>query len=313
MVTHGSLREGDLVAIVSPASFPTPEHVDDMVDELESWGLRVRLGHHALANYGPMAGTDADRLADLNQALADNDVRAIFASRGGMGSYRIADGLDLKALRADPKPIIGFSDITNLLMAWTSAGVPSIHGCIGRHRGADDIRRFLLSGQTVTIEADPNGLTAPVRVAGTAQGTLLGGNLREVAGLVGVGLPSLDGAILFLEDLRHIGIGQIDRNLTQLLRSGALDRIGGIALGLFDGFDDYIDREWHLLDVLRDRLEALDVPVLGGIKTGHGGTDEEGHPEQRSLYFGSVATLDATNGTLRVGPCAAGSNDSPSS
>ncbi len=303
-VRSPQLSEGDLVAIVSPASYPTADHVTHMVDELEEWGLRVVVGDHVLTGHGPLAGDDSQRLDDLNRAIRNPEVRAILASRGGMGSYRITDHIDTDALRADPKPMVGFSDITNLSIAWwAKAGVPSIHGCIGHHIGADDVRHMLMDSAAITVTADPTGLTAPIRVKGLATGPLVGGNLRELAGTIGAGLPQLNGAILFLEDLRHIGIGQIDRNLTQLIRSRTLDNVAGIALGLFDGFEDYIDRNWHLLDVLDDRLTTLGVPVLGGIKAGHGGTDANGNPEQRSLCIGAPATLNTETATLAMSPC----------
>lgn len=275
-----------------------------MVEELESWGLEVEVGAHTLAEHGWMAGSDEARRDDLNKALRDPSIRAVFASRGGAGSYRIADRVDIEAVRNDPKPLVGFSDITNLhLRMWAGASATSIHGCIGRNQAADDVRRLIMEGAQLTVEADLDVLTSPLRVGGAANGPLLGGNLREVAGMVGAGLPDLAGAILFLEDLRHVGLGQVDRNLTQLLRSGAMNEVAGIVLGLFDGFEVYEDRGWHLLDVLGDRLLNLGVPVLGGIKAGHGGTNERGEPDQRSLCLGATASLDATAGTLSTGPC----------
>ena len=138
---------------------------------------------------------------------------------------------------------------------------------------------------------------------GRATGPLIGGNLREVAGAIGAGLPDLRGAIVFLEDFRQIGLGQVDRQLTHLRRAGSLDGIAGVALGLFTGFDDYEDRGWDLHDVLADRLGDLGVPVLGGLPAGHGGVGADGGPDQVALALGATATLDTEAGTLTVGPC----------
>lgn len=298
------LHPGDLVAVLSPASYPTQEHLDETINELESWGLRVRVGTHAMRQHGYMAGTDAQRLDDLNAALRDPEVRAIFASRGGAGAYRISHRIDVDAARRDPKPIIGFSDITNVHMSlWSQTGLVTIHGCVGRNQVADDVQALLTSPQGLTLSASPEVYSSAVTVGGSATGTLVGGNLRELAGWVGCGLPDLTAKILFLEDLRHIGIGQIDRNLTQLRRSGALNGIAGIALGLFMGFEDYVDRGWTLLDVLADQLTDLGVPVLGGIQAGHGGVNERGEPDQRAIVLGADATLDATAGTLQMDGC----------
>ena len=160
-----------------------------------------------------------------------------------------------------------------------------------------------MTTEPLTVERDPSAHSAGIGVPGTARGPLVGGNLREVAGSIGVRLPSLRGAILFLEDRRTIGLGQVDRQLTHLLRSGALDEVAGVALGLFTEFDGYEDRGWELLDVLHDRLGGLGVPVLGGLELGHGGVGADGGPDQAAVTLGPVATLDADAGTLTVGPC----------
>jgi muramoyltetrapeptide carboxypeptidase len=306
---HGILRApivrpGDRVRLLSPASFPTVEWVDESVAILESWGLKVEVGDHAHDRHGYMAGPDQARLDDLNDAFRDPGVRAIITTVGGAGSYRIADELDFDAVRADPKPVVGFSDITCLHLAlWRHCRLANIHGCLAGARATASVRRLLMTTQSLTVRRDPDALSAAVEVPGHATGLLIGGNLREVAGSVGVRLPSLDGAILFLEDFRTIGLGQVDRQLTQLIRSGVLDGVRGVALGLFTGFDGYIDRGWGLLDVLRDRLGQLGVPVLGGLMAGHGGVGVDGGPDQDAVAIGATAVLDTAAGTLTVGPC----------
>jgi muramoyltetrapeptide carboxypeptidase len=160
-----------------------------------------------------------------------------------------------------------------------------------------------MTTRPLTVRRDPDALSAAVDVPGHATGLLIGGNLREVVGSVGVRLPNLDGAILFLEEFRTIGLGQIDRQLTQLIRSGALDGVRGIALGLISGFGGYTDRGWDVLDVLHDRLGPLGVPVLGGLMAGHGGVGADGGPDQDAVAIGATAVLDTAAGTLTVGPC----------
>ena len=120
-----------------------------------------------------------------------------------------------------------------------------------------------------------------------------------VATSVGAGLPSLDGAILLLETERPpgLGLGFVDRQVTQLLRSGALDGLRGIALGRFPGYEGYTDRGWTLLDVLADRFGGLGVPVLGGLDVGHG-------DDPHATLLGTKAHLDADAGTLTVEPAA---------
>jgi muramoyltetrapeptide carboxypeptidase len=289
------LREGDLVRLVSPASWPEQGWLDESIAILEGWGLRVDVGRHAMDRHGFCAGTDEDRLADLDEAFRDPDVRAIVATRGGAGAYRIADRLDLDAVRADPKPVVGFSDITHIHLAlWHHARVPSIHGCLAGPMAQATLRRLLMTTDPLVVARRPDAVSARVGAPGRAAGPLVGGNLTAVATSVGARLPLLEGAIVLLEDLRHKGLGFVDRLLTQLLVSGSLDGVAGVVLGSFEGFGDVIDRGWAIADVLDDRLGHLGVPVLGGIDAGHDLVD------QVSLPLGAIAEIDTEAGTLTV-------------
>lgn len=292
--------------MVSPASWPDQQWLDESVAILEGWGLVVELGAHATDRRGYMAGRDEDRLADLDDAFRDPGVRAIVTTRGGAGAYRIADGIDFAAVRRDPKPLVGFSDISFLqLPLLRHAGLVSIHGCLAGERATASVRHLLTRAEPRTVRRDPAATSAAIEVAGRATGPLIGGNLTAVAGSVGAGLPSLDGAILLIEAPRTpgLGLGLIDRQLTQLRRSGALNGIVGVALGLVSGFDGHVDRGWTVLDVLQDRLATLGVPVLGGLMVGHGGVGTDGAPDQDAVPIGATATLDTATGTLTVGPC----------
>ncbi|ANZ37045.1 LD-carboxypeptidase [Lentzea guizhouensis] len=290
------LQPGDRVRLVSPASYPSADLLAESVRTLESWGLVVEIAPHAMDRHGYMAGHDADRLADLNDAYRDPGVRAVIATLGGAGAYRIADGIDFAAVRADPKPLVGFSDITNLHLAvWRECRVTGVHGCLAGDRSAASTRALLMESEPVELHRDRHALTAAVEVPGKAVGHLVGGHLGTIAWSVGAGLPSLAGAILLLEEPRAVGLGQVDRHLTQLMRSGSLRGLRGVALGRFTGFEDYVDRDWTVVDVLRDRLSALGVPVLGGIDAGHG-------DNPLSIPLGPLAELDTEVGTLEVGP-----------
>ncbi|MDX8144053.1 LD-carboxypeptidase [Lentzea sp. BCCO 10_0061] len=287
---------GDRVRLVSPASYPSEDELAESVRTLESWGLVVEVGEHALDRHGYLAGRDSDRLADLDDAYRDPGVRVVIATRGGAGAYRIAHELDFDAVRADPKPLAGFSDITSLHLAlWRHCRIAGIHGFLAGARSAASTRSLLMETEPAVLRRDQEALTAAVQVGGVATGNLVGGHLGTLAWSVGAGLPELDGAILFLEAPRAVGLGHVDRQLTQLIRSGSLRGLRGVALGRFPGFEDYTDRDWTVLDVLRDRLEPLGVPVIGGIDVGHGD-----HP--LSIALGPMAELDADSGTLTVGP-----------
>jgi muramoyltetrapeptide carboxypeptidase len=296
---------GDKVRLLSPATYPEPEWIEESVRILEGWGLIAEVGEHALARWGYMAGRDSGRLADLNEAFRDPAVRAVITTRGGAGAYRIADDIDFDAVRADPKPVVGFSDITYLHLAlWQHCRVPGIHGCLAGATAISTARQLLMTTDPLVLKRDTAAVSAAIRVGGQARGQLIGGNLTAVATSVGVRLPDLKGAILFLEAHREIGLGLVDRQLTQLVRSKVLDGVAGIALGSFHGFGSLEDRGWTILDVLHDRLGSLGVPVLGGLFCGHDLTGADGGPDQSAIPIGTMAALDADQGSLTLEPCA---------
>src|SRR3954454_23143707 len=218
------LREGDLIALVAPSGWVRPERVAAQVEVLESWGLRARVGAHALHRHTVLAGTDAERLADLNDALRDDEVRGIWCLRGGYGAQRIADGLDFAAAHADPKLVVGFSDVTAIHLAlWSAAALPTVHGPTASYAdpGAGTpteqaVRRVLTTADPVVVLASEAEETFPVRAPGRAEGVLLGGNLTLLATSAGTGhRPDLRGAILLIEDVTDEPY-RIDRYLVQL-------------------------------------------------------------------------------------------------
>jgi len=296
------LHPGDRVRLVSPASTPTREGVDHCIKIMRSWGLEPEIGRHAFDEYGYLAGTDRDRLADVNDAIRDPDVRAIFATRGGKGAYRIAGELDFAAMRQNPKLYIGFSENTIIELAlWKQCRTTSIHGGIVswnvETQAADNIeklRRMIMTTEPTTLTAHNDEPTAALTTSGQATGFLMGGNQDMVATAAGWTLPSLDGAILLLEDVDK-RLGFIDRQLTMLKNAGCLQGIQGVAVGRYYlcGADASTQGDWTAIDVLRDRLNLLHVPILGGLSLGHGYNTE-------SVPLGTMATLDATAGTLTV-------------
>ncbi|WP_426244860.1 S66 peptidase family protein [Nocardioides sp. LHG3406-4] len=287
-----ALSRGDLVALVSPASWSSEEWIETSTAVLECWGLRVRCGVHADDRLGYLAGRDEDRLADLNAAIRDPEVRAVITLRGGCGSSRLLAGVDVDALAKDPKPLVGYSDITALHRLWHMAGVPSLHGAVaGEH--AEIVRDILYGGTPAPVRADPTQFGAELTTGGRAVGKLFGGNLEMLARSVGVLDFDMRGHVLLLEINKLAGLGNVDRALTQLLMSGALDGVVGVALGWLTGFEDYEDRGWTILDVLRDRLGTLDVPLLAGLPFGH-----DSNPRVAPLNV--PCTLDADDGILTL-------------
>lgn len=296
------LQPGDRVRLVSPASTPTRKGVSACVKVLEEWGLKPEVGQHAFDTLGYLAGTDEDRLADLNDAIRDPGVKAIFTTRGGKGAYRIADGLDFEALRANPKPFIGFSDNTSIALAiWNHCRIPSIHGGIvswnvktQENENREKLRRMLMTTELVIVAARQDEQTASLTSSGKVSGFLMGGNQDMIAMTAGWELPSLAGAILLLEDVDK-RLGFIDRQLTMLEKAGYLRGVVGVAVGRYYlcGPDATTQGEWTAIDVLRDRLSRLNVPILGGLALGHGENTD-------AVPIGTSAILDVDAGTLTV-------------
>lgn len=219
-IRPGRLRVGDKIRFVSPASTPQREAVLRGAARLEAWGLRVDFGENAFRKAGYLAGTDDDRLADINTAFRDGDVRAIFATRGGKGSYRIADRLDFDAARRNPKFLVGFSDITILHLAlWKHCAISGVHGALVDVDGQfgsqseESLRSLLMTGDPVVIRSRSAEVTSALTTSGKAEGRLLGGNLDSIATAAGWALPSLEGAILLLEAVNmHLSSRVCDRS-----------------------------------------------------------------------------------------------------
>ncbi|MBV8685861.1 MAG: LD-carboxypeptidase [Alphaproteobacteria bacterium] len=303
------LRPGDVVGLVEPAGFTDDAFDLDVVKEaVAAMGLVPRPAPHLLARYGYLAGKDEARAADVNAMFADDGVRAIFAVRGGWGCARILPLLDWPLIRAHPKLLVGFSDITALHMAIAArAGFTTIHGpnaasAWGR-LSWDSFRSVAFEGGTPVYRtpeatedrlAQRNGRTRTFR-PGKARGRLLGGNLTVLTALMGTPyLPDFDGAILFIEDTDEAEY-RIDRMLTQLGLAGILGKVAGVVFGQctdchargpsYGGFS--------LSEVLQQHLEPLGVPAFQGALFGH-------VADQFSLPVGVPAEIDAAAGTIRL-------------
>jgi muramoyltetrapeptide carboxypeptidase len=303
------LRRGDVVGLVEPAGFTDDQFDLDLIKEsIAAMGLVPRPAPHLLARYGYLAGKDRDRAADVNAMYADDRVRAVFAVRGGWGSARILPYLNFDVIRANPKLLIGFSDITALHMAFAArAGFTTIHGPNAASAWGklswDSFRELVFDGATPayrTPEATDDRLVqraGRIRTIrpGKASGRLLGGNLTVLTALMGTPyLPDFAGSILFLEDIGEAEY-RIDRMLTQLALGGVLRRVAGVVFGQctdcrntgpsIGGFT--------LSEVLKQHLEPLGVPVFQGALIGH-------IPNQFSMPIGIRAEIDASAGTIRM-------------
>ncbi len=301
VVRPPKLQPDDRVRLVSPASTPTAESIDRTVTTLEGLGLKPEVADHVLDEEGYLAGTDNNRLSDFNRAIRDVGVKAIIATRGGKGAYRIADKLDFAAMRRRPKLVVGFSEITILhMILLKECSVAGVHGAAWDaetfgETSADSFARCVMTTDDVMIESNLAVHTAVLTTSGRATGPLIGGNQDLFAIGNGWALPNMEGAIWLIEAV-DLFLGHIDRQLTMLANSGALAGIVGVAVGQYTrcGGDERTQGEWTDIDVLRDRLSQFGVPILGGLPLGHG-------DNPLAVPIGTIAHLDADAGTLRVG------------
>jgi muramoyltetrapeptide carboxypeptidase len=312
-----ALQPGMTVALVAPASPALdPDTNDIAVEVVASLGFKPKLSAHARAKTNYLAGSDADRAADLNAAFADPSVDAVWCLRGGYGSPRILPFLDYETIRKNPKPFIGYSDITAPLNSINRlTGLVTFHGPLAEGTQTD---YTLAAFKKVLYEASPAGRIAGpppfepgetkvdrenrlYRMApGKAKGRLVGGNISVFSTLIGTPFePELKGRILFLEEVGEDPY-RIDRWLTQFVLTGKLAGLSGIALGkLHDcrpgdykpSFAGYGSSTWQ--EVCADRLGGLGIPVLGGLGFGH-------VSNKATLPLGVMAELDVAEGSLTL-------------
>ena len=309
VVRPPKLIRGSRIALVAPAG-PLLERDDLTRAEAlcRALGYDPQLGESASARHGYLAGTDDQRLADLNSALADSSIDAIWCIRGGYGSIRLLERVDYGAMARQPKVLIGFSDITALLNAVTGmTGVVTFHGPVARaSMPAFSRRHFELVLSGVKAPGRLGRLPPPADVllpqenrtvtlrGGVAEGKLAGGNLTLLQCLIGTPyFPDLAGAILFLEDVGE-DLYRVDRMLAHLRLIGALRHLAGVAVGRFTdleragpdgalGFDQILDHYFG----------PLGIPVAYGFPIGH-------IEEQWTLPLGIRARLDADSGEVEL-------------
>ena len=315
LVRPPRLARGQRVALVAPAG-PLLDRDDLHRAEALCRALDYVpvLAPHAGGRHGYLAGTDDDRLADLNQAIADPSIDAIWCIRGGYGVTRILDRVAFQPLRDRPKAIVGYSDITALLLAAVRhAGLVTFHGPTAR-APMPAFSRFHF--ERVLAGAEPAGrlgrLPEPAGVLvpkenriltirpGVAEGPLMGGNLSLLQCLVGTPhWPGRDGAILFLEDAGE-DLYRVDRMLAHLRAAGVLAGLAGVAVGRFTQLQRHMsDGALGFDEVLTTYFEPLGVPVAFGFPVGH-------IHDQWTLPLGVRARLDAGAGELELLEAAVG-------
>lgn len=302
------LKPGDTVGLVSPGGFISDaESITEIRDILAVLGLNTKAGRHVLDQRGYLGGGDVDRAADVNRMFADPEVNAILAMRGGWGSARILPLLDYDLIRSNPKILVGYSDITSLLIGiYARTGLVTFHGPVAISTWnaftVDYFHRLLYNGEALTMSnpAEADNLFAVMGdpfatiTPGRTQGRLIGGNLSVLSGIIGSGyLPEWAGHLLFLEETQEEPY-RIDRMMAQLKLTGVLDQISGFIFGTCNECEPEDPAESLTLDeVLNDYIAPLGIPAWRGAMIGH-------VRDKFTVPIGIMAEMDASAGTIRL-------------
>jgi len=273
MITPRLLVPGDRVKVVAPSGRVNMARCEEGITILEEWGLKVERGKNIYRRYGLFAGDDLQRLDDLQEAMDDESVRAIFCARGGYGLSRIIDRIDLVKFRESARWIIGFSDIT-LLHLWINMNceVATVHGEMvanfsNRRKSQETLGTLHnnLFGGPVDYRWKPDQY-----VAGDAEGIITGGNLSLLCNLTGTGLSRwLEGKILFIEETGEF-LYRLDRMLSTLRLSGILGSISGLIIGGITGMEDTRTAFGKSAeDIVMEAVSTYGIPVAMSFPAGH--------------------------------------------
>lgn len=273
-IISNSITWNSTIGLVAPASpIYDSSQFDEMLVTLKALGFKLRLGKHVRDQYGYLAGKDEDRASDLMSMFEDKEVDAILCVRGGWGCNRIINLLDYEVIKNNPKPLIGFSDITSLHNAiLTKSGLVTYHGPVGKSEWnpftVASFEDILIKGQKglykLPVGQDDSFTIRP----GIAEGKIVGGNLSVLVAMLGSDyLPDFSDSILFLEDVGE-DIYRMDRMLTHLKLSGVLNKISGFIFGKCTNCDAG-SNSLTLNQVLDDHIKPLRIPAFYGAMISH--------------------------------------------
>ncbi|MCH5245532.1 MAG: LD-carboxypeptidase [Muribaculaceae bacterium] len=265
------LKTGDRIAVVSPAGIIKPQNVYRALPYMEEQGWQPYVTPNTFKRYGTFAGTPDQRYSDLEEAFLDPSTRAILCSRGGYGVVHLLERLSRLNLRRDPKWVIGYSDISALHGLMASQGIASIHSPMAKHiadqQGEDPYTKALfniLKGKGNISHTPSHPLNRP----GSVSGTLYGGNLAVLTGLIGTKYDILrPNTILFIEDVSE-PIYKIERMMYSLRLSGVLARIKGLIVGQFTEYSPDVDNE-TMEDMISRCVAPYNYPVMFNAPVGH--------------------------------------------
>lgn len=305
------LKKGDTVGIIAPSSPQfEPGNLKFATDWLTKMGLHFKVGANSTKSYSSYAGSDSARAEDLHTLWSDDDITAVLPMRGGAGASRILPKLDFSLFEQKPKILVGFSDITALLIAINQkSNLVTFHGpTVGLMFETaythNYYQKAIMGIVPIGLVADPPSEvwgsdyppTRMVIAEGKGRGRLTGGCLTLIRGLMGTPYEiDCDDRIVFLEDVDEEP-HNIDRILTQMILAGKFDRARGIIIGDCSGCRpggskrNVLPLNSSLETILREHFSDLGIPVIYGLKLGH-------TPDKVTLPLGVMASLDVTSST----------------
>ncbi len=300
------LKAGDTIGLITPASaLPDEESITICKDVMAYFGFKVKEGKYIRERYGNLAGTDAQRLEDLHAMFRDKEVAGILCIRGGAGASRLLHKIDYEMIAKNPKALIGYSDITALIMAFQAKiGLVTFHGPVGTSTWSNYVAKGfteqLMENKLVTYsnpdKKGDNVVQYKDRITtinpGIVEGKFLGGNLTLISGLCGSPyLPDFKDSILFLEEINE-SPEKVDRMFCQLMNAGILSQIKGFVFGKCTDCNPSAGYGSLNLDqILRDYIKPLNIPAYSGAVIGH-------VSDQFLLPVGVKARIDANKGTI---------------
>jgi muramoyltetrapeptide carboxypeptidase len=311
IIKPARLKVGDTIGLVCPAAPAySKEKVKILVESMEALGLKVKFGKHIWERYGYLAGRDAERAADINDFFKDTSISGIVCMHGGWGCARLLPYLDYDLIRQNPKVIIGYSDITALLLGIHSqTGLVTFHGPEGAatwNTFTVDYFKSVLMKAEATLFKNPSIIGDNLTVVkdrintlyeGMATGRLLGGNLTVLCHLIGSNyLPDWTDAVFFCEDVDEAPYS-MDRMITHLKLSGILEKINGFVFGkcteCYPSSGEYSYGSLTLEDVWEDHIRPLRKPAFSGAMIGH-------ISHKFTIPIGINASIDANLGTIQL-------------
>ncbi len=302
------LKAGDTIGIITPASAVTGEDSITLTREvLEYFGFKVKEGKYIRERYGNLAGTDDQRLEDLHAMFSDKSIAGILCIRGGAGASRLLHRIDYDMIAKNPKALIGYSDITALIMAFQAKiGLVTFHGPVGTSTWSNFVAKTFTDqfvDNKLATFSNPQKKAEDIvqykdRITtinpGVAEGKLLGGNLTLISGLCGSAyLPDFKDSILFLEEVNE-SPEKVDRMFCQLMNSGIFSVIKGFVFGkCTDCSPSGGYGSLNLDQILNDYIKPLNIPSYSGAVIGH-------INDQFLLPVGVKARIDANKGTIEI-------------